>query len=115
MKKINVKVDRKRPKKRAALLPALHARTSGALRAVLLRPRLVMAGAFAGFILFVGTPHIGWDYQCRHAMHGIGTCRSASWCAYYGVQGRRIDKPANGETCDLVKFIRIDWARLLER
>ena len=113
MKKFDVKVARKRPrKKRASRLAALRGRAAGAIRAVLMRPRLVMAGAFTGFVLVIGTPHLAWDYQCSHPMRGVGTCRAASWCAYYGVQGRRIDRPAAGETCDLVKFLRIDWKQL---
>lgn len=116
MKKMNVKVvGARRKKKRAAAAPALLARTAGAVRRVLMRPRLVLVGALAGFILTVGTPHVAWDYECGHQMQGIGTCRAASWCAYYGIQGRRIDTPEWGQTCDFMKFIRIDWARLLER
>lgn len=113
MKKMDVKIVRSgRKKKRPAAAPALLAHASGVARRILVRPRLVLAGALTGFILFVGTPHIGWDYECRHQMQGMGTCRAASWCAYYGIQGRRIDFPEWGETCDLVKFIRIDWMRL---
>lgn len=114
MRKINVKVERNGKRRPPARLRAamLRQRATNALRAVLIRPRLLVAGALAGTVLFVGTPHIGWDYECSHQMRGIGTCRSASWCAYYGVQGRRIDIPESGEICDLVKFIRIDWTRL---
>lgn len=89
------------------------ARKLGALlRAFLKRPALVGLAAVAVFFLAVGTPHVGWDYECRHAQRGGEPCRSAVYCAYYGVQGRRVESPASGETCRLVTLLRIEWARL---
>ena len=84
------------------------------LRFFLVRPRLLILIGFLGFIGHVGTPHIGWDYQCRHATPGGAPCRSASWCEYYGFQGRRVDHPPQGETCKLVKFLPVDWELLGE-
>ena len=78
------------------------------------RPRLLILIGFLGFIGYVGTPHIGWDYQCRHATPGGAPCHSASWCEYYGFQGRRVDYPPYGETCKLVKFLPVDWELLGE-
>ena len=55
-------------------------RAGNARRAVLRRPRTVTAAAVLAFVAFAGTPHVGWDYECRHPMHGPGTCRSVMWC-----------------------------------
>jgi hypothetical protein len=114
MSKIEVKIERKgkrrrKPQRRPGLL---FAQAKAALHAVLMRPRLLTAGTLIGGVLCFGTPHIAWDYQCAHRMHGIGTCEAARWCAYYGVQGRRIDRPAAGEMCTLFKLMTIDWKKL---
>jgi len=82
------------------------------VRALLVRPRAMVLAGLAGFVLFVGTPHVGWDYGCRHPIRLGQTCRSLSYCAYYGIQGRPVVFPEYGETCGLIKFLRIDWRRL---
>jgi hypothetical protein len=84
-----------------------------ALRAALLRPRFLRLCLVGGFLLLIGTPHVGWDYECRHGMRGPGTCRAVHWCAYYGIQGRRIEFPDDGQSCKLVTFIPLDFQKLL--
>jgi hypothetical protein len=81
-------------------------------RALLTRPRAMLLTGLAAFVLFVGTPHVGWDYGCRHPIRLGQTCRSVSYCAYYGFQGRRIVFPRDGESCQLIKFLPIDWRQL---
>ncbi len=83
------------------------------MRKALMRPRRIMLAALAGFVLIAGTPHVGWDYECRHPMHGPGSCRSVAWCAYYGIQGRQIAVPRDGRQCGLFKVLPFDWGRLL--
>jgi hypothetical protein len=75
------------------------------IRALLMRPRAVMVLGLAGFVLIVGTPHAGWDYECRHPFTPSQPCRSVAYCAYYGIQGRRVVFPEHGETCKLVTFL----------
>lgn len=100
-----------RKKKRALILRLIVALVL-ITRAILVRPRLMIVAALIGVVVFVGTPHIGWDYQCRHATPGGAPCTSASWCAYYGFQGRRVESPPLGEACALVKFLPVDWDTL---
>ena len=80
--------------------------------AALMRPRLLLLAGLAALVLFVGTPHAGWDYECNHTMRGPGSCRSVAWCAYYGIQGRRIEFPAYGQSCQLFTVLPLDWDRL---
>lgn len=82
-------------------------------RSLLVRPRVLVLSGAAAFLLAVGTPHVGWDYQCRHPMRPGQPCRSVDYCAYYGIQGRRIVFPHGGETCRIVTFLRIDWLRIV--
>lgn len=82
---------------------------------ILLRPRLLVLSGLAVFVLFVGTPHVGWDYECRHPFSPTYPCRSVSYCAYYGIQGRRVEFPDYGETCKLVTLIPPDWGRIIDR
>ena len=82
------------------------------IRALLMRPRAVMVLGVAGFVLFVGTPHAGWDYECRHPFSPEQPCRSVVYCAYYGIQGRRVVFPESGESCKLVTFLPISWRRV---
>jgi hypothetical protein len=49
------------------------------------------------------------DYECRHPMSGP---RSVEYCAYYGIQGRRVVYSENGESCSVITFLRIDWPQL---
>lgn len=77
------------------------------VRALLMRPRALVCGSAVAFVLAVGTPHVGWDYGCRHPMRPGQPCRSVDYCAYYGIQGRRVVFPEDGESCKLVTFLRI--------
>lgn len=86
-----------------------------ALQFILLKPRLLILAVLAGFILFAGTPYAGWDYECRHPFSPGQPCRSVSYCAYYGVQGRRVEFPEYGESCQLITFIPLDWGRIIDR
>lgn len=90
-------------------------RVGQAVRAILMRPILMLMIGLAGFILFVGTPHVAWDYQCSHSTRGGGFCQSANWCAYYGFQGRRVVAPPTGEPCSLITFQPIDWQAVFEK
>ncbi|MHA3976481.1 hypothetical protein ACW9UR_02240 [Halovulum sp. GXIMD14794] len=79
MSKFDIKVlGTKPPKRPEGPIKRLCRKLGGALKAVLLRPRMILVSGIAGLVLFVGTPHVGWDYQCRHATRGIGTCSSVS-------------------------------------
>lgn len=82
-------------------------------RVLLLRPRILVLSGLAAFVLVAGTPHVGWDYQCRHPMRPGQPCGSVDYCAYYGIQGRRIVFPDDRETCRIVTFLRIDWQRIV--
>ncbi|MCC5987229.1 MAG: hypothetical protein JJT95_06055 [Pararhodobacter sp.] len=115
MGKFEVKVLGAKPPKRSdGPIKRLRRRIGAGVKAVLLRPRMVVLAGAAGFILFIGTPHVGWDYQCRHPVRGFGTCNSVSWCAYYGIQGRRIERPDYATRCKLVTFLPVDWNKLIE-
>ncbi len=83
--------------------------TGRLLRWIVLRPLLLILLALLAVPVTVGTPHVAWDYQCAHSTRGGGFCQEANWCAYYGVQGRRVVFPPRGETCDLVTFLHVDW------
>lgn len=107
-------VGAKPPKRHGNPLKRLYGHIRGAADVVLLRPRAAMLVGLTAFVLFIGTPHVGWDYGCSHATRGFGACRSASWCAYYGIQGRRVERPGSGETCKLVTFLPLDWGKLLD-
>lgn len=83
------------------------------VRAFLMRPRLVVLTGVVTFALFVGTPHAGWDYECRHPMRSGQPCRSVVYCAYYGIQGRRIEVPDDGESCKPITFLPPQWGKLM--
>ena len=102
----------KPPRKPGGPQRGLFRRLRSFVRAVLMRPKAVVLAGFVLFILLVGTPHAGWDYECRNPRRGSEPCRSISYCAYYGIQGRRVEFPEYGEQCSVVKFLRIDWGRL---
>lgn len=36
-------------------------RTARVTKAIMMRPRVVVATGLAAFVLFAGTPHVGWD------------------------------------------------------
>lgn len=78
------------------------------LRTLLMRPRVLALTGAAAFVMAVGTPHVGWDYECRHPMRPGQPCKAVVYCAYYGIQGRRVVFPGDGENCQLVTFLRID-------
>lgn len=101
------------PRKRGRPLKRMTGMVGRKLRAVLMRPRaLVFTGATA-FLLFIGTPHAGWDYGCRGSIRPGETCRSVSYCAYYGIQGRRVVFPQDGQSCGLITFLPPDWGKLM--
>lgn len=113
MKKIKVEVvGGKRSRKETGKGSSLAVLPQKLWRGMLMRPRLMLAGAATAFVLFVGTPHAAWDYGCRHQMSGIGTCEAASWCEYYGVQGRQVYRPTEWETCKFVRFLPINWRQV---
>jgi hypothetical protein len=86
MSKYEVRViGGKSPKRGDGPVRRLRRRIGAAIRAALIRPGMIVLAGIAAFVLLVGTPHVAWDYQCRHPMQGYGTCRAVSWCAYYGI------------------------------
>lgn len=101
-------------KKRQGRLRRLIARTGHTLKVILLRPRLLMLAGLAAFVVFVGTPHAGWDYECRHPIRPGQPCRSVSYCAYYGIQGRRVEFPEYGQSCQLFTLLPPDWNRIIK-
>lgn len=116
MKKFKVEVVGGRPPRPPeSLINRVRRALSNAARAALYRPKTSILAGLVGFVLVVGTPHVGWDYQCRHAVYGYGGCESARWCAYYGVQGRRVIWPDIGEHCSLMKFLPLNWNDIFER
>lgn len=115
MSKFDIKVLGAKPPKRPEwVFKRLCRKLGTVIKAVLIRPRMIVLTGIAGFLLFVGTPHVGWDYQCRHPMRGFGSCTSVSWCAYYGLQGRRVVRPDHGARCQLVTFLPMDWNKLIK-
>ncbi|WP_419907616.1 hypothetical protein [Hoeflea sp.] len=114
MSEFDIKVVGARsPQKRKGKLKRFAECTGKLIKALLMRPRLMVMAGLAGFVLLIGTPHAGWDYQCSHKMRGPGSCQAVSWCAYYGIQGRRIDVPPYGQSCSLIKVLPLDFERLL--
>jgi hypothetical protein len=109
MRKFKVEVlGGKPPRPPEGLIKRLHRLISGAARFALMRPKRSVLAGLVGFVLLVGTPHVGWDYQCRHAVWGHSGCQSARWCAYYGIQGRTVIWPDHGEHCSLLKFLPLN-------
>jgi len=105
----------KPPKHSKGLLATLRRVISAAMTAMPISAITIVLAGGIGFVSFIGTPHFGWDYGCSHATRGIGTCRSASWCSYYGIQGRRIELPRGDERCKLVTLLPLDWNKVIER
>lgn len=101
------------PRKPDGPLKRLVRRLGGLLRAAMMRPRLLVLGVLAGCVLVFGTPHAGWDYECRHPIATGQTCRSVSYCAYYGIQGRRVEFPEYGKSCKLINVLPLDWQKIL--
>jgi hypothetical protein len=58
------------------------ARVKAAWFGLLRRPVRLVLGGLVVFVLVVGTPHIDWDYVCRHPKKVGETCRYYDWCAY---------------------------------
>lgn len=100
------------PRKPDAPPKRLIGRIKGFAHALLMRPRAVAVAGALVFALAVGTPHVGWDYRCRHPMRPGQPCRAVEYCAYYGIQGRRVVFPGYGESCQVIKLLRIDWRRI---
>lgn len=113
MSKFKVKVIGVKPQKRDGLVKRTARGIGSAINALMIRFWFFALAAVAGLILTVGTPHVGWEYGCNHPVKGLGTCRSVSWCAYYGVQGRRVERPGYGERCEVVTMLPVDWNELL--
>lgn len=101
------------PRKRDGAFTLALMRVARGVRALLMRPRILTLTGAAAFVMAVGTPHVGWDYECRYPMRPGQPCGSVSYCAYYGIQGRRVVFPDDGETCQVVTFLRIDWRRIV--
>lgn len=114
MSKFDVEVvgARRRTKSRGPLLWFL-GWLARRLRALLLHPRILLVLGVAGFVHFVGTPHAGWDYECRHPFRPGQPCRYVFYCAYYGIQGRREVFPEPGESCRVITFLPLDWQRIM--
>ena len=114
MRKFEVKVlGVKPPKKPDGKLRWLIKRGGKLLQAMLKRPRVLIAAGLTGVVLLLGTPHVGGAYECNHPMRGPGTCRSVAWCAYFGIQGRRTEIPATGDSCKLITLLPVQWDKLL--
>lgn len=113
MSEFEVEVVETRRKKPEGLMRRGVRRVGRAVRAVLIRPRLVVLSGVAVFLLTVGTPHVGFEYECGHPVRGPGTCRNVLWCAYYGVQGRRVEFPRDGESCSFVTLLPLDLNKLI--
>lgn len=105
----------KPPQRPKGLLAALRRAIARAISALPIGAITIVLAGGVGFVSFIGTPHVGWDYGCSHAMRGIGTCRSASWCSYYGIQGRRIEIPRGDERCKIVALLPLDWNKIIEK
>ncbi|MCT8970800.1 hypothetical protein [Microbaculum marinisediminis] len=106
-------IGAKQPRKRGGRIKRFAGSVARAVRAMLMRPRILVLAGTAAFALFVGTPHAGWDYQCRHPMRSGKPCQSVRYCAYYGIQGRRVEFPEYGKTCRLITFLPPDWNKLM--
>jgi hypothetical protein len=116
MSKLRVEVlGGKPPKPPENLITRLRRALNAAKLAALHRPVTSVFVGFVGFVLVIGTPHLGWDYQCRHAVWGSGSCQEAVWCEYFGVQGRRVIWPERGEHCHLIGFLPLDFNMLIGR
>jgi hypothetical protein len=116
MKKFKVEIVGSRPsQRRESVSKRLRGKLGTGARAVLLRPRITILTGLIAFVLIGGTPHVGWDYQCRHAVWGTGACQEAVWCEYYGAQGRRVEWPERGERCQLLKILPLDWDALIAK
>lgn len=73
----------------------------------LLRLDALAVLALVGAGVMYGTPHIAWDYACRHSRSYNPRCQSFEYCAYYGLHGRRVVFPAPGESCSLVRLMPV--------
>jgi hypothetical protein len=113
MSEFEVKVIGAPRERRDGLAKRSVRRLARMIRAVLLRPRALILPGLALYVLTMGTPHVGFEYECNHPMRGIGTCRSVSWCAYYGIQGRRVEFPEYGESCTVIAFLPLNWNKLM--
>lgn len=69
------------------------------------RRAVIFVVAIGASVAAFGTPHVAWDYVCRHAKMYNPRCQAYEYCAYYGVYGRRVVYPEPGERCLVVKFL----------
>ena len=115
MNEFKIKVHGARPpKKPFARIARIFRVARMVVHAVLKRQRALVLAGLTGFVLFAGTPHVGWDYGCGHRMSGPGTCRIMTYCGYYGVQGRRVHIPGRDEHCGIFKVLPIDWRKIIQ-
>jgi len=101
------------PRKKGEKAPRRPGRIRRFVYGVLKRPRLVALSALLAFVVFIGTPHAGWDYACNYQPRQGQPCRSVDYCAYYGIQGRRVIFPRDGEHCQVLTLLPPDWSRVL--
>lgn len=114
MSEFHIKVETTRPQRKLkGRLRQLARRGIAALGRASRHPVVVAAAGTGAFLLIAGTPHVGWDYACRHATPMGAPCRSAVYCAYYGIQGRRVVFPEPGQRCHLVVLLRPDFKQMM--
>ena len=60
-----------------------------------------------------GTPHLRWEWTCRHRLRSYGDpCSMYESCLYLGIQGWRRLYPEYREPCPFVHLLPIDWRAL---
>lgn len=64
----------------------------------------IITGGLLGVVLVYGTPHIGWNYTCRTA-----DCSYIYYCDYYGIFGKRVERPGSSGRCGLIRFLPL-WS-----
>ncbi len=64
-------------------------------------------------MLFVGTPHAGWDYECRLPMRSGRAVPGSFLLRILRHSGTAGVFPEDGETCGLVTVLPIDWDRIM--
>lgn len=106
-------VGARRPHKADGLLARMFGTGSRLVGVLLMHPQALAFIGVTAFVLSVGTPHVGWDYSCRYRTRPGEPCRSVSYCAYYGIQGRRVVFPEYGESCKLITLLPLDWQRIM--
>jgi hypothetical protein len=113
MNRFDIEVDGAPPPHKPNRIWLFIQRVGRTVRAVLMRPRAVALASLTAFVLLFGTPHVGWDYRCAHPQRFGEPCRAAIYCAYYGVQGRRVVIPDYGKACRPFTFVPLDFQQFL--